>query len=203
MAIPTKPYNFPPPGNVIASVQVNADFDTLYAAFANLDKTNVGAAGFTAANIIPTSNAEGTFGGVFSYTFPTTIFANAGINAGTGTSFVGTLQALEISTGQISCSSISVGLGGPNFPPVMNIAGAGLGSQTHIVAGSTRSFSGVSTTVTLAPAAAFTSATSYQVFASSQGTAVVTTILHNSGSSFQIGYSPTGDYMFDFFAIGT
>jgi hypothetical protein len=78
MPIPVKQYTFAN-GTTNDATQVNADLDALFAwANGGVDNTNVGAAGFYASQILPTSAGQATFGGALPYSFNNGLIVNAG-----------------------------------------------------------------------------------------------------------------------------
>lgn len=154
MSLVTKPYVFVA-GATIASVQVNADFDTLYSVVnGNLDNTNIGSAGLFASQIIPTSGAQAAFGGSAAYQFP----AGLGVTGQaviSGELFAGSASV----SGPIGAATTSAGVQA-YVPPVYNAGGSNLASTTHIVCGSaTMTFAGGSnvgsSSVTFLSTAAF------------------------------------------------
>ena len=69
-------------GLLMVPANLNADPVYLYGTcLKNLDKTNVGPVGFTAAQLIPTTVAEATFGGAQPYVFPNGIVSGVPISS--------------------------------------------------------------------------------------------------------------------------
>jgi hypothetical protein len=78
------PYTFVN-GTVADGTQVNANFSAIVAAGNNINASNIGGLGIYAANIIPTTITQGTFGGTQPYTFNNALIATPTSSAPTTT----------------------------------------------------------------------------------------------------------------------
>lgn len=105
-------------GQIPTATQWNANPAAFVAGFANIDNTNIGAAGLYASQVKPTGTGTATFGGSTAYTFPNGaqapvnavnaafpgLFTGAGATTGaaqiiTGTTYMGnTLSAGSLTT---------------------------------------------------------------------------------------------------------
>ncbi|MFY9780850.1 MAG: hypothetical protein WAJ85_10115 [Candidatus Baltobacteraceae bacterium] len=65
-------------GSIINAAPFNANFSALQTCGNSIDNTNIGSAGLYASNLLPTSGAQATFGGLVPYTFNNSLTANAG-----------------------------------------------------------------------------------------------------------------------------
>lgn len=72
-------------GTAADATQVTGDFTNILTwANGNVDNVNVGAAGFFASQIKPTTQGQGILGGAVSYTFPAGLVVNSGVLAVSG-----------------------------------------------------------------------------------------------------------------------
>ncbi|MFZ1075385.1 MAG: hypothetical protein WAN50_03370, partial [Minisyncoccia bacterium] len=111
-------------GEVLTAATLNANPANFVSAFANIDNTNIGAAGLYASQIKPTTTLQATFGGVVAYTFPQTVYSGvAGIpvsgwsfalaNAlGTGTQYTLLYSSTGITVQGVTASMLGVSNGG-------------------------------------------------------------------------------------------
>jgi hypothetical protein len=112
-------------GTTADGTQVNANFNSLIAAGNNINSTNIGSLGVYANQIIPTTAAQATFGGVLAYTFP------AGLNVTAGLVANGTFVAnVGILTTEITLSALVA-------TPVGNQASIGTDGGTQLIARAT------------------------------------------------------------------
>ncbi len=158
-------------GAIPTVTQWNSNFVTLFSNFTNIDQNNIGPAGLLASQIKPSGIPSATFGGSAQYTFP------AGVQ------------------------SVQGGAGGPLVPTYTN-GGIGVASTVHQSFGTvtlTTVTSGASaaSAVSLTGASAFSTSSSYVVFAQlqggSSGGAVTITAAPISTSSFLLTlYNNTG-----------
>jgi hypothetical protein len=69
-------------GSTASASQINSNFASLQSCGNNIDSNNIGSGGIFASQIKPTNTTQATFGGSYTYTFPTTIATSAGVNTG-------------------------------------------------------------------------------------------------------------------------
>lgn len=79
MSTLTIPYSFTNGVSEVDATTTNANNAAIVAAVNNIDNTNIGSSGIYASQIIPSTTAEGTFGGSLPYYFPANLFANGAI----------------------------------------------------------------------------------------------------------------------------
>jgi len=75
------PYTFVNGTSTLDANATNSNNTHFQTCVTNIDATQIGTAGLTAANLIPTTALQATFGGTQSYTFPAGVTANAAINS--------------------------------------------------------------------------------------------------------------------------
>jgi hypothetical protein len=92
------------PTQTIYSAQVNANFTALATAINNI---SAAATGVYASDIAPTNSAQATFGGSQTYTFPAATVAVGSVTGSAGI-FAGQVSCVNVSTGDITASSIEV-----------------------------------------------------------------------------------------------
>jgi hypothetical protein len=114
MAVVTQPFIFVT-GQIPTAAQWNANPAAWVAGFANIDNTNIGAAGIYASQIKPSGAAAATFGGTQAYTFPAgaqnTILSTAGFFPAVYTSAgAATANTQRIITGTANIASLPAGL---------------------------------------------------------------------------------------------
>ena len=86
-------------GTVIQAAPFNSNFSAVATAVNSIDNTNIGAAGIFASQLIPTTTAQATFGGVLSYVFPNAIQVTGSIRS-----------ALSVSTGELYLGGATEGI---------------------------------------------------------------------------------------------
>lgn len=91
------PYTFTNGTSTIDATTTNANNNALRTCVTTIDATQIGTGGIYASQIIPTTNAQATFGGTQPYAFPTTAAFNAGLTSTTGT-FTGAVTAAGLSS---------------------------------------------------------------------------------------------------------
>ena len=96
-------------GTTINAAPFNANFSAIQTWSANIDNTNIGAAGLFPSQLLPTTSVQGTFGAGAAYTFPTGVTFSAGLTATTG-SFSGAILS-TLTTGAVfsNISSATIG----------------------------------------------------------------------------------------------
>ena len=109
-------------GETLIATNLNANETQWANCFLNLDYRNIGAAGIQAAQIIPASGAQATFGGSLVYTFPSGVTIRGGVFTGNGSGLT------NITGGMISG-------GAPTFSGLVTAAGVTLSSGSFTGSG--------------------------------------------------------------------
>lgn len=90
--------------DVATPTLINTNPAGITAALNNIDNANIGAAGLYASNLIPTSVAQATFGGVQNYVFPRGLIVAGGVSTSAG-----------LQTNTASGMGVYTGTGSPSF----------------------------------------------------------------------------------------
>jgi len=81
-------------GTTINAAPFNANFSAIQTWSANIDNTNIGAAGLFASQILPTTSGQATFGGTQQYTFPYGVGGTGVFTAGATTTVPMTINGI-------------------------------------------------------------------------------------------------------------
>jgi hypothetical protein len=128
-------------GQTLTQTNLNANPIALSNCFANIDYTNIGAAGLYASNITPGSIGEATFGGSQTYTFPSSLVIGGNVtNSGNVDSSQGfysnlsngyTPNAITYGTGYSTYGNVQINSSSSN--PVSGIYGDLLGLSSNSI----------------------------------------------------------------------
>ena len=144
------PYTFTNGTSTLDATATNGNNTHFQTCVTQIDATQIGSAGLTAANLIPTTALQATFGGTQTYTFP------AGIST-TGSVVVGTTLIAPYVQSKAAGSTQ-----GPVPPIFTGSSGLGQSSSFHGAVGYSVSVpTATATAVTLTGAAAFSTQSSY------------------------------------------
>jgi hypothetical protein len=182
---------------ILTAAALNGEFTAVANIVNALDYANVGAAGFYASNIIPTSGGQAQFGGKQAYTFPAGVIIDGSLSASTASfstaSFTGAVtmnSTLGVSS-YVEANGFQVS--GAYVPPLyLGATGTPAGATAHMAIGAGITGGNGSFEVTLSGSDPFTSASSYYVFYSIQSTGtgltapLTVTVVYVSGTQFSI-----------------
>lgn len=115
------PYTFVN-GTIADATQVNANFNAVTTIVNGIDNQNIGPNGLFASQIIPTTTAQATFGGLQNYTFPNSLTVGTNLTVG------GTISTTNLTvTGSLSVTNLVVNGGLQAIPgPIVSASSAGV-----------------------------------------------------------------------------
>ncbi|MDB5094564.1 MAG: hypothetical protein JWO85_2665 [Candidatus Eremiobacteraeota bacterium] len=144
MPVVALPYSFSP-GTPALSAQVDANLNTLVNAInGGIDFANVGAAGFYASQIIPTTMAQAIFGGAQAYSFPAGIAVGGPLTTATTGGFSGkviigaasaTSQVGPVSLDLQGADTFTASGGNHGIVSIMSTSAAGIDKGATITLG--------------------------------------------------------------------